>query len=243
MESVLDAAKDVLVNLLAAGLLALAAAAWAWNRRLRARSLWPFRGDKFTAVLATSSTQSTGIYMRPASGIGQIRALAILVPSILRAWRRRVDVSDVMLSADVTSEIDNDLVLLGGPKNNKITHDFLARVQGTDGAPNQIDSIIYWEGAEYSAKLGEGVAAQEDFGLILRWKNPHDPQRTVILLSGASTYGTIAAALWYVGQRDPTSEQESKSLMQNRYFTALVRSPVTNGRVGVPVLLKGSALE
>lgn len=248
MENILDSGKEIAINLIAAGVVALLTAVWGWNRIRVARKIWPFRGRKFTAILSTSVQTPTGQYLRPASGIGQIRALAILVPSIVRAWRRKVDVSDVMLCQDVTSEVNNDLVLLGGPKNNSVTDSFLQQL-GTahPDAPSQTDSVIDWSGAYYQAKHGKpgqgsgtrvSSATQRDYGLIIRWSNPFDRSKVVILLAGASTYGTIAASLWYVGQRDPECEQESRRLLKSKYFAALVESPVSGGHVGLPRLVQ-----
>ena len=243
----LGLATDLILGLTGTAIAALIGTAWLFVQRWRARRLWPFGGERFAVVLATSTSTHTGTYTRTASGIGQVRSLAVLVPSIYRAWRGKLDVSNVLLSDDITDEWTRDLIVVGGVKNNKVTREMLSKYRDRHadrGWPDvqQVGSAISWNGTEYTAVTDSDVVYR-DYGMVLRWANPFHEGCSVILFAGASTYGTIAASLWYAGQRQPSSQHESKHLLRKNHFIALVEADVRDGHVALPRLLAGEPLE
>ena len=63
-------------------------------------------------------TRQTGVYRRAMTGLGQVRALSL--PAPLRQACPDVDLQMVRLSVEVgESDLDNDLLVIGGPKNNR----------------------------------------------------------------------------------------------------------------------------
>ena len=121
IRSILD---NLLSNILWIPIGAFLAYAWFFLQvRLPGRRLWHYKDPScLTVCAATSTLTNTGVYKRPATGIGQLRALAVATRSLYRAYRRNLDIQNILLSTDSLQErIENDLLLLGGPKNNGIS--------------------------------------------------------------------------------------------------------------------------
>jgi energy-coupling factor transporter transmembrane protein EcfT len=113
--------------------------------RLPHRRLWRL-GNPANLVIcaATSTTTNTGVYHRPATGIGQVRALALAIRSLNHAYQRKMDFNNILLSIDHLQErIENDLLLLGGPKNNQVSERFLKTIAHEQPAM-QVDTKIIW---------------------------------------------------------------------------------------------------
>ena len=101
----------------------------------------------------------------------------------------------------------------GSPKTNKISGKFLERINDRQPAV-QKESSIYWRNRKLNDKwirkgtkrfLGKVKNGKviSDYGLIVRATNPFTPEdspekRTVVLFSGSHTYGTMAAARYFV---------------------------------------------
>lgn len=165
------------------------------------KRLWNIKSPKNLIICAATSTKTdTGEYQRPATGIGQLRALAYCVESLSKVYDLKIQ--NILLSIDqIQKQIENDIILLGGPKNNEITKLFLNKI-----APmklvDQKGVVIRWmvgnNQFEYQGQTSNSEVIK-DFGLIVRMKNPFDTQRksTICLFSGSHTYGTIAAAKYF----------------------------------------------
>lgn len=180
--------------------------------RLPKRRLWRLTDPSNLVVCAATSTiTDTGEYLRPATGIGQVRALAMATKSLSQAYTRQLDIKNILLSTDPLQErLENDLLLLGGPKNNQVTKHFLDLVYDKQPAIQLAnpDKIIWreitttgtWVNAgatEYNSIITNKKVVQ-DFGLIMRIESPFTTGgRTVVLLSGSHTYGLMAAAKYF----------------------------------------------
>src|SRR5579859_2966623 len=90
--------------------------------RLPNRKLWQISNPSSLVVCAATSTSTnTGVYRRPATGIGQVRALAVATRSLTQAYHRHLDIQNILLSVDpLHDRIENDLLILGGPKNYQL---------------------------------------------------------------------------------------------------------------------------
>jgi hypothetical protein len=65
------------------------------------------------------------LYHRPATGIGQVRALTLATRSLNQAYSKKFDVRNILLSDENLQErIENDILILGGPKNNRVAAKF-----------------------------------------------------------------------------------------------------------------------
>lgn len=191
-----DAAEAKAVSLAAGGVVATCAGYGRWliSRRLPARRMWRYRsGDKFTLIVASSAQVDTGKYVRPTTGIGQVRAMSLLVPSLARAYRK-VDLEQVQLSAVTPGkDLEADLLVLGGAKNNAVTARLLDHLPGLPFTSP--DDVIVWEGTSYEG-VTNGPNVVRDYGYVVRAPNPFAPGRRVVIVAGSHTFGTVAAARW-----------------------------------------------
>jgi hypothetical protein len=141
--------SSVLINLLSSAIwlvLGVLAARAVYRVRIvkPARNLWQI-GDikELIIVAAHGTTTHTGEYARPATGIGQISALASVIDSLSKAYGK-LPVKNIYLSTDqLQDRLENDLLLLGGPKNNKISAHFLSLIRGCQPLV-EIDHRFYW---------------------------------------------------------------------------------------------------
>jgi len=231
MGTVLEAVGSELVSaLVAAALTGLAGLArWLLTRRLPARRVWRFESAAELSLVLDTDYVDTGRYQRPVSGLGQVRALSFLVPSLHLAYRD-VDLEKLHLSAQLPGPAtEHDLLVLGGPKTNETARRLLTAM--TDSLPfSSGDGKITWDGTVYEGDAADGTISR-DLGLIIRAPNPFNPSSRVVLLIGWSTYGTLAAARWLV------TEGSGRSLPAD--LVALVEARVLpDGHVSPPHLLR-----
>jgi len=138
-----------------------------------------------------------------------MRSLALAVKSLNKAYVRELDIKNILLSTDHLQErLENDLLLIGGPEHNKVTARFLKFVSDKQPIRQTSDTIIWrhkkmagkWledDVLEYTSK-SEDKSIIQDYGIVIRMQSPFTTEkRTVILLSGIHTYGTIAAAKYF----------------------------------------------
>ena len=71
----------------------------------------------------------------------------------------------------------------------------------------------------------------EDYGLVVRIRNPYNLGKTIVLLSGTHTYGTTAAAKFFV------TELRKLQFLFLGDFRAVVKASVTDRHVLKPELL------
>lgn len=165
------------------------------------KRLWKIKDPKKLIICASTSTKTdTGEYYRPATGIGQLRALGQIVESLGKSYNIRIQ--NILLSINqIQKQIENDIILLGGPKNNEISKLFLEKIKSLN-IVNQQNSTIYWHNGkdifEYSG-VSKNKVVIKDYGIAIRMKNPFDSQKKtfISLFSGSHTYGTIASAQYF----------------------------------------------
>ncbi|HEY7950048.1 MAG TPA: hypothetical protein VID51_04345 [Solirubrobacterales bacterium] len=205
---------------------------------LPSRRLWGISDPSRVVIsVAHSAASHTGKYIRPATGIGQVRALALLMPSLKRAYSD-LEIRNIYLSSEsLLDRLECDLICLGGSKNNRVTADLLDRLGSS--CPISMDgSEISWrEGSESETYEGtiENDQVIDDFGLIIRTRNPFNrskDRRSVIILAGSHTYGTIAAARYFC------EELGSPLRRRPRSFVALVQAQVRDGYPASPKLIR-----
>lgn len=203
---------------------------------LPSRRIWKISEPSSVVISVSHSAASdTGEYMRPATGIGQVRALAILMPSLRRAYSD-LKISNIYLSSDpLLDRLESDLICLGGAKNNEVTRDVLSRLG--DVCPVSMDgSRITWSDgpgldSTYEGEIVDGKVVA-DVGVIIRARNPFKTNRTVVVLAGSHTYGTIAAARFFCDSLSSPFRRWPRS------FAALVEAPVRDGYPSSPKLLR-----
>lgn len=206
--------------------------------RLPRRRLWRIADPaKLTVCVSDSTNTNTGVYHRPSTGIGQVRAMALAINSLNAAYHKHLDVGHILLSTDhMHDRMDNDLLILGGLKTNRVAAEFFKAI-GNEQPATQEKTVITWrvkqqngqridDGAiEYNGYAVNRKVAQ-DYGLILRMQSPFTAKdRTVILFSGSHTYGTAAAAKYF------TENKGLRHLLKRKQknLVALVRTQVIDG--------------
>lgn len=207
---------------------------WCVVRRLPARRTWRYRGASELSVVLDTAHIDTGRYQRPVAGLGQVRSLSLLIPSLTRAYRD-LDLEKARLSAHVPGhEMEHDLLVLGGPKNNEVARRLLDAM--AESLPFRLGGgDITWGGTAYRGEATEGEIAR-DCGYIVRAPNPLNPDKRVVLIGGWSTYGTVAAARWLA------EEGDDRSLAAN--IAVLVEASVLrDGHVSAPHLLRRAELD
>ncbi|MFF9025164.1 hypothetical protein [Streptomyces eurythermus] len=170
---------------------------WWVVKRLPARRTWRYtNAQSLVIVVAASAVIDTGTYRRPTTGIGQVRALAILAPTLTRAYRD-VDLERIRISSQhLGHELESDLLILGGPKSNACAALMLDQL--TTRLPFAIHNhTVSWGVNSYEGTIEDGVI-KSDVGYIVRVKNPFSINHRVVMVGGSHTHGTIAAARWWV---------------------------------------------
>lgn len=167
------------------------------------KRLWNISDSKSLIICAATSTKTdTGKYVRPATGIGQVRALGYSIESLSKAYN--VKIQNILFSDDqVQKQIENDIIILGGPKNNDIARLFLDKLKDIRTVVYQENNTIYWnvrnEEREFNA-IEKNQKVIKDYGLIIRGINQFSNQpkkSSFCLFTGCHTYGTIAAAKYF----------------------------------------------
>jgi len=103
-----------------------------------AKRLWGFLfSDKI--IICTATTKSdTGEYLRPSTGIGQVRALAVIITSLNKAYRK-VNFKRILLSEDeIKHNIEDDLLYWGDQKIIKLQNFFLKNLISTTYLSKQL---------------------------------------------------------------------------------------------------------
>jgi hypothetical protein len=168
---------------------------------------------------------------RPTTGIGQVRAFAYAADSLKRAYGS-LKLKNLFMSTDQWNHRldDNDLLLLGSPKTNAITGRFLRKIKNYQPVI-QSGSNIYWrEKGKWEERFGKVTngMVETDFGLIVRANNPFAAEsiceeHTVVLFSGSHTYGTAAAAEYFVGS---VQKKLTYKTLKRKNISVLVSSNV-----------------
>ncbi len=175
---------------------------------LPTRKLWSIKDiDNLSIIAATSTQIDTGQYIRKATGVGQLRGLAILINSLNLAYKN-MNINDILLSTDhVGQRLEEDLILLGGPKNNHLTRKVMDKLLESHKVINQEKDVISW----YVKDNGEDAPTPQtyqsetenkkvtvDYGVIISVENPYSSNHhRLCIFSGGHTHGTIAAATYF----------------------------------------------
>lgn len=102
----------------------------------------------------------------------------------------------------VVSEILKcNLILLGGPKRNKITNQILTNTKidfrykmTLDPSSGENQIVDKMTGNHYNPKEGETTDERIDYGLIMTMRNPLNSERGVLMVAGIHGPGTIGSS-------------------------------------------------
>ena len=203
-------------------------------RSFPGKRIWQLTDQDDLTVAASTTHDEVTVdgYHRRSTGVGEFRALAVVITSLNLTYRN-IRIRNMRLSQEPIGEkLANDIILLGGPKNNRIAKRFLAEVQRLNVVELAENGVFSWKvkGEEKTcqAKLETDLVTGEldvleDYGLIICTRNPDSSFKTrACLFAGSHTYGTVAAALYFTGQQS-FAEQRKKWA---RTYIAIVRCKV-----------------
>lgn len=189
-----------------------------FSQKLPHKLLWKFTPSKPAVIcLATSTKIKTEKYIKPATGLGQVQALVHILPSIIGGYGQKHN-TKIGPSENITEcDLRENLVLLGGAKNNRYTH----RV---------ISDFFEITGFKFTEKFNAietpyGILRDEhknniiskDYAVIMRVPNDYSGRATSItILAGLHTYGVEAAASFYVNNMNGI-----KSIYRKNFITIL----------------------
>jgi hypothetical protein len=178
------------------------------GNRLPHRLLWRLTDpNSVVYCIATSGNFDEGIYMRPMTGIGQVRALSFIWPSIRTAYWQAHE-SSIVLSQDITaSHLKGDVVTLGGPNTNSITKEALEFLYPKTGF-----RFLKIEGVNSIEFGGEQIRPtvepdpnspshsqiRKDYAVVICAESPFSEDRRLVVLAGTHTYGVEGAAKLFV---------------------------------------------
>jgi hypothetical protein len=196
------------------------------------RRLWKFGNNKnVTVILSHSTATITEAYSRPSTGLGQVCGLVTLAESIVKAFGN-VNFSTINLSSDpIRERIEDDLIIIGGPKTNNLTKEFIEHIQEKQPL-NQVGSIINWSMFNAKPEIYEGKAVDgsvvTDYGYIIRTRNfkSSKSNRYAYIFAGSHTYGTMAATKYFTANL-----KFDKKLLKNERtcYAILIQADVRDG--------------
>lgn len=194
--------------------------------QLPKRVLWKLNNPhRVRVVLSTSFVDSSEGYRKPATGVGQVKAFAHISKIFTRAFPS-IDFDQVFLSEEVTSsQMQTDLILLGGPHTNEITRYVLEDLK--ENAPVSIgagNSLVLQDETIFTPVIND-ESVVKDYGVILACPNPYNSRRRALLFFGSHTFGTEAATQYYSDGARITCELMAK------YFITIVECDVLDDRV------------
>lgn len=167
------------------------------------KRLWGLYEPEKTIICTATTKDNTGIYLRPATGIGQLKAITHIVTSLNKAYKKFNFKNILSSEEEIKQSIENDIILLGGPKNNQITKLFFKNFDNYNLVlqDDEEDSAIYWQKTNkiFRGKTDENDIVVKDYGIIIKTDNffSTDKNTKILLFSGCHTYGTIAAARYF----------------------------------------------
>lgn len=190
--------------------------------------------EKAKFVLATSAQTDTGKYIRLATGLGQVLAIGKLLTSFVSAYSRKCE-AQIQFSANFhESDLKNDLIIVGGTKNNQIAEHLLGKCPNlpyTQKVVNDID--LLFDNRRNQMICGTLVDGKvtEDFGLIISMPNPHNPKTRALLFLSVHTYGLDAAADAFIHKIGFWKNLVTKD------YVCLVKCTISNSIIGPPEVL------
>jgi len=164
--------------------------------------------------------------------IGEMRSLIYVTPSLKDAYKKFSAFNIYVSDDNIASNLENDLILIGGPRGNRITKLILDKIDlpfSFDGLNIKIDHNGNLSSYGLFIEDGHDVF---DHGIILKTKNPLNRSRSLILFAGLGMHGTTAAARCFV-----TEFKRLKYLLTNE-FVAVVRTDIVDGHAGEPKIEK-----
>lgn len=199
-----------------------------WRRHFGVRRFWrPLTSGGLTLVLGSFRNDDI-LRVEPSGvvGIGDLRGLHELIEQLggARLKGLRIEYADTLSKQDR----EGNLVLLGGGDTNQLTPYFMREVGAQSELVNEAQNALpslrdnAYDDASIRPELaGDRVVA--DCGVLIRARNPLNPDRWVVIIAGCLGFGTWA------GVRLTTSDDLRHA---PDAFECVFRATVDNGLPG-----------
>jgi hypothetical protein len=162
------------------------------------KRLWRL-SEPLQTVVSVSTSGIHSVENTPMTGIGQVRALQNISPSIAKAYSNLK--IPVFASQRVsTDKLTNDIIVIGGGRTNENAREILLNHSKNSRYKYHFDEFsVEFDGKKFSAEYWPGQQETQDniakdYAYVRVCKNPFNCQRRLILLIGIHTHGTEAAA-------------------------------------------------
>lgn len=197
------------------------------NRLKPLRRLWML-SDPGEILFCLPNEIIVGEFDKPVTGIGQVRAISSLTPSLLQAYPR-CDSRTIRFGNEVLHDDHlKNIVSFGGPKSNQLTWDIL---EATNKASLPFFFDVATGGIVWNNTVFHGTD-KLDYGLVCRIRNPYNPTHLFYLFAGSHTFGTGSAAEWFI---DQVGEHFWSKRTLPEEFAALIRCDILGrGLAGLP---------
>jgi hypothetical protein len=233
---------EIVINLLAAVLGGVIFALWR-TVRIRLlfrgdRAFWqPFLTEPFHVVIAEFLSKEVKEFeMAGLTGLGEVHALVDLLSRFSNA-QLPTGLNLKVPNESSSAILSDNLIILGGPDVNsaalKVKDAHISSVAVERDVMDQnfiLDletSKTYAPSKETKRVSGKNVDVVRDYGLIIRAKNPFNPKRNILVISGAYGYGVIA------GVQVCLEKAAELHKMHPEGFEAIVKYSMTEGPPGI----------
>jgi hypothetical protein len=224
------------------------AAAQGISRFRSVQSVLRFDSRSRVDIVITTSTTSRSSHGRAATtrsltAEGELVGIASATTTLAQCYRRKE--VRIHVSRKVGSELDEDLIIMGGPVANLYASQFLeliseqTRIPIEFNAPDAFVRVGEFARNDYNIQLDHGMP-QRDIGLLIKSRNPFNPEKNAVLCAGLTTYGTGAVAQFFfrtiLGGCDPAARRLRRQFRQQTVI-ALFDCRLGDGRLLTAELL------
>lgn len=90
--------------------------------------------------------------------------------------------------------LEENVILIGGPVTNEITRRIMQEFEMPFSFADHI-LLDNRHNKKYEAKADENECILEDYGFVLKTKNPYNDQKSLVIIAGCYGYGTYSGAV------------------------------------------------
>jgi hypothetical protein len=196
---------------------------------------WEIRKRKHEALVAVTQLDYVSPE-GPLTGMGELRAYALISESLIQAYRNLMGIMHIELrhSGDFSGDLGcNNIISIGGPKYNEVTRDFRERFSDVLPLYFEIEDTKQYvvdrnEKKRYESNTQQGNNLL-DYGVITKLSNPYHPgkceESVVFLVEGTYTYGLAAIGRLLTKDYFRSLLKEVKG-SESPYWQVLIRAQV-----------------
>ena len=157
----------------------------------------PYFENKTTIVIGTYYSEKAKAWEASTlMGTGDALALGIVLAALNQ---RGIKNYSIVPTYNFTGDrYQDNLILIGGPDTNTITHEFYRKINSRIKFGNpDLHEIPYYDSElkkYYSPVKDKNSNVSRDYGLMFKFPNQYNPESQVMILAGCHGFGTCAAA-------------------------------------------------